>query len=531
MQQLIDLWQSLDLRRQIITIGATVGMFLAVWLLAGVATKPSMALLYAGLDGSRAGEVLAALDQRGVNYEVRGDAVYVDGTRRDALRMDLAAEGLPANSGAGYELLDSLSGFGTTAQMFDAAYWRAKEGELARTIATLPDVRSARVHLSNVEPQGFGTAAQPKASVTVTTRAGGLAPPQVRALRFLVSAAVEGMTPADVAVIDSVAGLVEGDAPGPGKAGDTLADDLRQKVTRLLEARVGSGKARVEVAVDTATDSETVSERTIDPKGRVAISSETEENSSSGSDTGGAAVTVASNLPSGQGAGGGGKSSQKSDNQSRERVNYEVSETRRELVKAPGAVRRLTIAILVDGVTTTKDTGESQWTARPDDELATLGDLAAAAVGLNKDRGDVLTIRSLAFEPPAPAGSEAPVSFLARLPVDVMSLVQLAVLALVSLVLGLFVLRPILTGRSAARLPALAAPLPAPSPALTGVIEDVGPTPAGLALPGQRPQPGADPALEEPVARLRRMIAERQDETVEVLRSWMNEPAASEVNG
>ena len=131
--------------------------------------------------------------------------------QRDSLRMTLAAEGLPANSGAGYELLDGLSGFGTTAQMFDAAYWRAKEGELARTIRANPQIKSARVHIAQAPEMPFQANVPPKASVTVTTAGGGLSTAQARAIRHLVAAAVPGLLPEAVAVIDSVGGLIPGE--------------------------------------------------------------------------------------------------------------------------------------------------------------------------------------------------------------------------------------------------------------------------------------------------------------------------------
>ena len=124
------------------TIGRPAGFALAAVLgLARMAAQPSMALLYAGLEPGPAGEVIEALEARGVQIQVEGGSILVPATERDALRMTLAAEGLPTNSTKGYELLDGLSGFGTTSQMFDAAYWRAKEGELARTILSSPSIR------------------------------------------------------------------------------------------------------------------------------------------------------------------------------------------------------------------------------------------------------------------------------------------------------------------------------------------------------------------------------------------------------
>lgn len=128
MQNVLATWSALDLRRRIIIIGATVAMFAAVLALGRIAGQTQMALLYAGLEPASAGEVVAALEQRGVAHEVRGDSIFVDAAQRDGLRMALASEGLPTAGGGGYELLDSLSGFGTTSQMFDAAYWRAKGG-------------------------------------------------------------------------------------------------------------------------------------------------------------------------------------------------------------------------------------------------------------------------------------------------------------------------------------------------------------------------------------------------------------------
>lgn len=527
MQQLLSVWQALEPRKRIVVAVATLAMFAAVYGLTAVATRPSMALLYAGIDSNRAGEVLAALDQQGARYEVRGQAIYVESDLRDRLRMDLAAQGLPANSGEGYELLDSLSGFGTTAQMFDAAYWRAKEGELARTIASLPNVRSVRVHISNVEPRGFQEAAAPKASVAVVGRGGALSADQARALRYLVSAAVAGMKPEYVAVIDGEGRLIRADDDPAARAGDDRAAALRDNVTRLLEARVGPGKAAVEVSVDTVTDSESISERQIDPQGKVAVSSENQEKTSSSSDQGSGAVGVASNLPSGA-AQGGGKTSQSSDNQTTERVNYELSETKREVVKAPGSVRRLTVAVLVDGISAADSAGQVQWKPRPDDELATLRDLVAAAVGFDEKRGDVITVKSLAFEPPTALGTDSGHSLFPPFAIDVMTLVQLGVLAIVTLVLGLFVLRPILSGRGsrAVALPAPAPTLATSGPALTGEIDD-GEFDAGnlpVAGAGRLPAtPDAQAEVADPVARLRRLITERRDETVEILRNWMDE--------
>lgn len=529
MQQLRTLWLALDTRRRVIVALATVAMFAAILGLSRLATTPAMSLLYAGLDSAAAGDVVKSLDQHGVTYQVRGDSIWVADGQRDQLRMTLAAEGLPANGGAGYELLDSLSGFGTTAQMFDAAYWRAKEGELARTIVTSSLIRTARVYISPGQSQPFQHDLKPTASVMVTTTRGRLPPEQAKALKYLVSSAVAGLQPEDVAIIDSVSGLVlPTDDPGGTQAAGDRATALKHSVETLLEARVGPGKSVVAVSIEPVTDRESIVEKTFDPAGRVPISSDTENHTSNSTDKGAAAVTVASNLPTGQ-ANATGSTSQSQDNSTHERTNYEVSSTQREVQRGPGSIRRLTVAVLVDGIRTVDANGKETWAPRPDAELTTLHDLVASAVGYDEKRGDVITIRSLAFQPVAPLGTAASPTLLNSIGLDPMSAIQLAVLALVSLVLGLFVVRPIVASSRSRALPALALPGTLDAAAtrvLTGEIDEGSYIPENLSVvspEGRQTDAEAKAAFTDPVARLRRLIAERQGETVEILRSWVED--------
>lgn len=537
MEQLLSPWRALDARRRVIVVLATLAMFAAILGLSRIATQPTMTLLYAGLEPGAAGEVVRALDQRGVTYQVRGDSIWVDGRQRDSLRMTLASEGLPANGTAGYELLDGLSGFGTTSQMFDAAYWRAKEGELARTILASPDIRAARVHISSARRQPFLPGAKPTASVTVTTAQGSLPKTQVRALKYLVSSAVSGLQPADVAVIDSTGGLLDAgdDSPGGAQADADRAARLKHNVEHLLEARVGPGHAVVEVSVETKNSRESVTEKHFDPKERVAISSETQERTDASSGTAGGGVTVASNLPSGTAAADGSKS-QSNTSETRERVNYEVSQTQRQLDRGPGAIRRLSVAVLVDGITTAGANGQPSWAPRPDAELAALRDLVASAVGFDEKRGDVITIKSLQFKPAAEQGTAAATSMFGALNLDPMSLIQIAVLAVVALALGIFVLRPILTAARDTSAADTFPELPAPNGWNMGDQEAPRVVSGEIDMDGLPELPVFDPEMpgmafggndtggaedEDPVARLRRLIEERQDETVEILRNWM----------
>ena len=530
MQQLVAVWTALSPRRQAIVVGATLAVFLAVLGLARLASQPGMALLYAGVDGTAAGEMMQALEARNIRYEVRGDSIYVPAPQRDETRMMLAAQGLPSGGGRGYELLDGLSGFGTTAQMFDAAYWRAKEGELARTIVASPAIRAARVHIAQVASQPFRREIAPTASVTVTPAGGPLPPAQARALRFLVASAVPGMTAEDVAVIDGISGTVlhAEEQPSPTGAGADRQAELRKAVERILEAHVGRGRAVVEISLETITETESIRERRLDPDSRVPMSSETEERTNTSSDTQPPGVTVASNLPDGDANAEGGRSQSQSA-ETRERVDFDVSELSREVHRAPGAIRRLTVAALVDGVREPDETGTVVWQPRGAAELEAMRELIEAAVGYDAERGDVISLQSLPLDLSLPEGTEAPSSLWGDLGLDPMTLIQLAVLAAVALALGLFVLRPMLAGRAAADA------LPAPNDGPDAMAEGVPDLPDLPALGGMDAAEFGDlPALAEfapddgaegvdPVQRLRRLIEERQDETLEILRNWMEE--------
>ncbi|MBI6628916.1 flagellar basal-body MS-ring/collar protein FliF [Pontibaca salina] len=530
MQRIVMTWTGLEKRRQVIVVIASLIMALTIAIMLIKAATPSMKLLYAGLEPSAAGEVVRVLDQRGASYDVRGGSIYVPFNQRDELRMILAGEGVPTNGGRGYELLDSLSGFGTTSQMFDAAYWRAKEGELARTIVASPHIVQARVHLANAGSSPFYRSAEPTASIAVTTAAGApITADQANAIRFLVASAVSGLPVENVAVIDANGILIGiSDNSAPANSADDRAQKVRNRVLRLLEARVGAGNAVVEVSVDTVTDTESIRRRQIDPEARVAISTDSEERTDSSRNQAQGAVTVASNLPDGDAAyGGDGSHAQTSE--TRERVNYEISQTDHEILRAPGAVKRLTVAVLINGVFEEDANGVPRFQPRSDAELTALHDLVASAVGYDAERGDMITLRSMELPAEIAAGTTASASLLSGLGLDLMSLVQIFALSIVTLVLGLFVVRPILTKPKALPPPILTAEAEksatAPAPTLPGVIDGKS---AKQALPANQGASEVSRALAEPdtghpVDRLRSMIGERQEETVEILRSWLEE--------
>lgn len=529
MDRLIDTWRLLDNRRRAMLVGAVVASFFAILMLVQVTSKPSMALLYSGLDAATAGEVLGALETMNVVSEVKGDAIFVAENERDRVRLALARDGLPRQGQAGYELLDQISGFSSTTDMFNAAYWRAKEGELARTILASPGVRAARVHIAapSRRPFSAGTA-KPTASVTVTMTGGTLTQTQATAIRYLVALAVADLPPDQVGVIDSRAGVIlapgseSGLADAAGEAADREAK-LKADIEQLLAARVGRDKARVSVTVETDREAESSTEKVLEPSSRVTIHSETEEIADS-SKGGGGNVTVASNLPAGD-AGGAGNQQSSNRSENRENVNYDYSEVTRVKTRGAGAIKKISVAVLVDGITTIDANGVSTWAPRSADEIAQLTQLVSAAVGFDEKRGDVVTIESLAFQADATPGEFIEAGFFMRLlERNAMTLIQIAVLSIIVLILALTVLRPLLTRRRETEAEAAAA-----AGLLAGPEADIAAEAAALVAGAEGVLVGPDGVirLEGPndAENLRRRIAERPEQALAMLKDWLD-PAA-----
>ncbi len=511
MPQVYAVWESLPLQRKLVAVLAVLAILVAVVGLARLASTPPMSLLYSGLDDMASGEIVTALEQQGVAYELRGNAIYVDSGVRDRARLTLAASGLPANGPAGYEILETMSGFGTTSQMFEATYWRAKEGELARTILVSTEISKARVHIAQASDQPFRRETPVSASVTVTARNGQITREKALAIRHLVASAVAGLDPDRVAVIDARAGIIL--APGDSSSsmsnsadGDALAATLRENVTRLLEARVGAGNAVVEVSVDVNTESQTISERLLDPEASVLVSSETETRTENANGTTGGTVTVASNLPDGEAADGGGQST-RNNKQSREISNFEFSETLRETVKGSGAVERLSVAVLLNDLPLEGATTPAKRSA---EEVAALLGLVRSAVGYDEARGDVVTIETMPLAVAPPLGTEISEGngwLSAALPM----LAQLGILGAVVLALGLFVVRPVLAPRELPEMKTIG-----------GSDTSAEGTPTGDASKlAAQAQPALAPPEANAIDLLRETVNSRSEDSSTLLRNWI----------
>ena len=531
MSQLAETWQKLDLRRRIVLLGAIGITFLAVFSLAQIASRPGMALLYSGLDPAAAGEVIGALEQMNVPSEIRGDAIYVAEGERDRVRLALAGENLPRQGPNGYELLDQLSGFSSTSDMFNAAYWRAKEGELARTILASSGVVAARVHIAVPTTRPFAPSdADATASVTVTMASGALGQDQAQAIRFITALAVPNLSPSQVGVIDSRVGVVlaPGEENGSRSASAQAAEreaQIKYDIEQMLAPLVGRDRARVTVRVETELESETLIERKIDPESRVVISSNTEEISDNSEGSAGN-VTVASNLPDGDANAQNNRTAARTE--SREQNNFGYSEIERETVRQPGAIRRVSVAVLVDGVIAKDPSGQSIWQARPQEELDTIRELVTAAIGFDEERGDIVTVDSMAFQPDATPGALVEVGPVVRfLERNAMTLIQLGFLGVVILVLGMTVIKPLLSKRDIDMDPADQFPGVGMVPSGSELSED-----AIASLPvaddhtldddAMATELALDPSLPAGEA-LKNVIADKQEKAVEMLATWLDE--------
>ncbi len=511
MQGLFTFWQALPVAKQITLVGSVLATIFVFSILARTASAPNMALLYSGLAPSASGEVISALERMNVETDVRGDSIYVASGERDFVRMSLAREGLPQQGQAGYELFESLSGFSTTSDIFDVTYWRAMEGELARTILAAPGVQAARVHIAYERNVSFSRSqSKPKAVVTVTMGRGSLDAAHANSIRYLISSSVMGLDAEEVTVIDSARGIVlspgKADAVMGGLSGEMDRERrIEDDVLSILEARVGAGNARVQVMLEIDREREAITERVFDPEGRVISGKETTETTEKSSGSGGnsGSVTVSSNLPEGD-AGAGGSQSSSEKTQTNETVSYNLSEIRRERQKAPGSILRLSVAVLVNNIETDNGDGSVELTPRSEEELAQLRELVSMSVGFNEERGDKLTIQNMSFKPMINEGTTVETSFVDNfMERHLMTAIQIAILSIVTLVLGLFVVKPILSTAS----------LPAPQ------MEDL------PAIPMNAP-PAAELETPDAMAALKGLASNKTDETATLIKAWLEEEVA-----
>ncbi len=422
-------------------------------------SSTDMTLLYRDLDLADSGAIATRLEEAGVPFEVHGDgaAIHVPTDQVDRLRLMMAQEGLPKGGSLGYEIFDRGDGFGTTNFVQNINRLRALEGELARTIGTIDGVRQARVHLVLPERELFSRDQQePSASVFLRLETGGLASEQVLAVQHLVAAAVPQLEPDNISVVDHNGSLL---ARGPAGEGEEMriedSEEMRlaaerrltDRVEELLSRTIGYGKVRAKVAVDMDFDRVTTTNEMYDPDVQVPRSSQlVEEESESREGDGLDPVTVANNLPEEDAdAAFGGPTASSRTSRLEETVNYEINRQVVSTVRDTGTIRRLSVAVLVDGTYAPNADGVPEYAPRGAEEMAQIEALVRSAVGFNAARGDTIEVVNMPFVSEDARFAEASAGPLGLTRDDMFRLAEMAVLAVVAVLVMLLVVRPLLT--------------------------------------------------------------------------------------
>lgn len=510
------------------------------------------ALLFSDVEMAEASQITAKLDGAKIPYELRGDGttIFVPRSKVMSARLMLSEDGLPSRGGIGYEIFDKQDALGATQFQQNINRLRALEGELARTIASIDGVERARVHLVLPERQLFTQDRQaPSASIIITVRGGQITQGQVRAVRNLVASAVPGLSVNRVTIADASGKLLAAaEEDGGAAAADAMderkaamEDRLRREVQGIVESIVGAGAARVQIAADVDFNRVTSTARTFDPEGRVAVETNSTEETTTSSAGDGGAATAGRNLPDGASADSAGPSGDKSE-RTEEQVRYEVSNTTKTEIVEGGRIKRLSVAVAVDGTMTPGADGKpGEWAARDPQELERITTLVKSAVGFDEARGDKVEVVNLKFAQTAStAGTEAAKASMFDFGKnDIMRGVEILAALIASLGVVFFVLRPLVTGMlgggRAGGAPLLAGPGGA---ALAGAGGgDVGALPPPLA--GALPAPsggllgGMESQLDiakiqgqvnsSSVKRVAEVIDQHPEESAQILRAWLSE--------
>ena len=378
--------------------------------------QPDMQVLYANLAVDDAAGIIDKLKDAKVPYETTngGTTILVPNAQVHDLRLEMAGQGLPHGGGVGYEIFDR-----TTMGMSDFVqklnYRRALQGELARTITQMPEVERARVHLAIPERRLFATEQdRARASVVVSLRANQmLSKAQIQGVVHLVSSSVEGLQARDVTVVDGHGNLLSNSSTdeSAGLSGTqmefqrTLEKDIETRIQTMLERIVGVNKAVVRVSSVLDFRKVEATEERYDPNGQVVRSEQRGQEKSNGvNGTTGGVPGVESNVPGGAEA-EAGQTSSNSNQTKNETVNYEISRTVSRIVEPTGTIKKLSVAVLVDGIYEgggkAGDAGAEQqpkkYVPRSEEEMKRIEEIVKKAMGYSTERQDQVEVVNVQF--------------------------------------------------------------------------------------------------------------------------------------
>lgn len=426
-------------------------------------TSGQMALLYSDLEGQDSSAIAKKLDSMKIPFEVSADGktIKVSSDMVGKARMAAAGEGLPRGGSIGYEIFDQKEGFGTTSFVQNINHLRALEGELSRTISTLNTVSSARVHLVLPQRELFSrTESHATASVFLRLR-GVLSAEQVNAIKNLMAAAVPQLHTDHISIVDDKGNLL---AKPKGSEDQASIDGANQtemrsgfemsqarKIEDLLAQSIGFGKVRAKVSAEMDFDRIVTQSEIYDPDSQVVRSQQTTTEESQNAEGGTAgAVSVQSNLPAGIEQGG---STNNSNNRNEETLNYEINKTIRNQIREGGQIRKLSVAVMVDGrYEPEKDSegkevkdGKPVYVARTAEEMDQIKALVRSAVNLDTTRGDTLEVINMRFQQAEAPADQPLLNMMFGFPKeDFMHLVEILAMAGIGVLVLLLVVRPLL---------------------------------------------------------------------------------------
>ncbi len=377
---------------------------LALMVLRG-GTEP-MALLYGDLELRDSSQVVDQLARRHIPYRIAGSGsqVLVPADQIAEARLALAREGLPSGGSVGYEIFDRSDGLVATEFQQKINETRALEGEIARTIRTIHGIRGVRVHLVLPRREPFARDRQDAQASVMLSMAGvgRLDREGVQAILNLVAAAVPGLRPQNIAIVDSRGDLLAraGEPVGPAAAALSTEEVRRATELRLarateemLERSVGAGHVRAEAAVRMSFDRVNQTEERYDPDGQVTRSSQNVTSNSKSTEPNGT-VTVQNNLPN---ADAGRETAGTQEGRQEETTNYEISKTVRTLIREQPQIERISLAVMVDGTDSVGADGKHAWQPLAAEELDRITGLVKSAIGFDEKRGDHIEVVSMRF--------------------------------------------------------------------------------------------------------------------------------------
>ena len=398
-----EFWNGLSRGRKIVLVLAAVSVFSGVWKFRDYMARRALRPLYTDLAPEEAGVTVSRLKQLEIPYRLAagGTTIMVPESYLDEARLKLATEKLPRGGRLGFELFDE-SRFGATEFTEQVNFRRALEGELERTIASIEQVKHARVHISLPKRSVFLDYEQPaKASVVLELeRAVELTREQVDSISHLISSAVEGLDPSQVVVVDTGGHILARPKQDQGDYSTGQLDfqrqieaELRRKILATLEPYVGFDRSRASVAAECDWNGGEQTEEIYDPNTVIMTKQRSEELSRPLQESG--LPGTASNLPRQPATPRQGAAEH---SRTMETTNFKTSRTVTSMRLERGNIKRLSVAVLVDQVVSWDDAAQKLVrTPRTVDEMESLRKLVVAAAGIDEKRGDVLIIDNLPF--------------------------------------------------------------------------------------------------------------------------------------